>query len=501
MKKTLICVLLAVLTFSTYSFAQTKGSDWQKTAQEALANKDYVKARYSFLQAFNAFAAQNQYASATQCGVQACALYHRENLYKEAFDLLRNVDQVITSGEQKAGKPLPAERYLVTKERLQMYIKLKNPARAKEQLGRLEERAKASANDSIANDFLFTKANYSYTFGMTTQGDKAIKQLIGQYNALKNYDKVRECYHTLIGIGRKANNAALTARTYESYMQWSDSVRALTAQEDFNALQQKYNESLSTIDEKDNALSTKQYIIVGLCILAAILAGALVFGGIVLLRFILLTRKQKKAIDTANEHNELKTAFIHNISAQMEPTLNTLDTRQPGVQALHQFAAHIQQLSDLESSLSEPYGVEETNVATFCDEVMASIEGKEKNGVTLTVNAPKLSVKINKEAVCHILTHLLKNAAEYTPAEGKIWLDFKKRGAHTHQFIVSDTGCGIAEDKKEQLFKPFTEIKDLTCGDGLGLPICALMATKMNGELTLDTAYTKGARFILELHS
>ena len=93
----------------------------------------------------------------------------------------------------------------------------------------------------------------------------------------------------------------------------------------------------------------------------------------------------------------------------------------------------------------------------------------------------------------------MKNAAFYT-TEGKIILDFKKRGAHTHQFIVTDTGCGIPEELKENLFKPFAEIKDLTQGDGLGLPICSLLATKMNGSLTLDTTYTKGSRFILELH-
>ena len=100
-----------------------------------------------------------------------------------------------------------------------------------------------------------------------------------------------------------------------------------------------------------------------------------------------------------------------------------------------------------------------------------------------------------------ILVHLLENAAEYTPTGGKIWLDFKKRGAHTHQFIISDTGCGIPEEQREEIFKPFTEVKDLTQGDGLGLPICSLIATKMNGNLTLDSSYTKGARFILELHA
>ena len=51
------------------------------------------------------------------------------------------------------------------------------------------------------------------------------------------------------------------------------------------------------------------------------------------------------------------------------------------------------------------------------------------------------------------------------------------------------------------LFKPFAAVHDLTEGDGLGLPICSLMATRMNGTLSLDESYTKGARFVLELHT
>ena len=35
----------------------------------------------------------------------------------------------------------------------------------------------------------------------------------------------------------------------------------------------------------------------------------------------------------------------------------------------------------------------------------------------------------------------------------------------------------------------------------LTLPICSLIATRMNGTLSLDESYTKGARFVLELHT
>ena len=472
-----------------------------KQAQENLAKREYIKARYLFLQAYNAFSSQDKYDKAVECGVNASALYHRENYYKEAFELLRGADMVVAAGEQKSGNPLPELRFRISKERLQMYIGLKNPARAKEQLARLEETAKASRNDSLNNDLLYTQANYYYTFGQNAQGDDAINRLIGKYKEQKNYAKVDECYKTLIGIARKANNAALTARTYDKYILWTDSVKALTARDELNVLKQKYDESLATIQDKDDSLSAKQYIIIGLCVLAAILAAALVFGAIVLLRFIVLTRKQKKAISIANEHNELKTQFIRNISAQMEPTLDTLDASLPGVKALRGFSNHIQELSELESTLSEPYEMQEKNIATFCETVMDRMKGKTQEDVSLTVNAPKLNVKISPEHLERILLHLLENAAEYTPAGGKIWLDFKKRGAHTHQFIISDTGCGIPEEQRENIFKPFTEIKDLTQGDGLGLPICSLMATKMNGSLTLDSSYTKGARFVLELHA
>ncbi|MBQ8673213.1 MAG: HAMP domain-containing histidine kinase [Bacteroides sp.] len=498
--KKFIALFVAVVCSCTL-WAQERGEELKKQAREHLTQKEYIKARYHFLQAHKAFANRNNYDEAVACGVQAAALYHRENYYKEAFDLLRDINALVTAGEQKQGKKLPALRFPIYKERLQMYIKMKRTANAKEQLALLEEVAKAAANDSLSNDLLYTKANFYYTFGMNSQGDEAINRLIGQYKEQKNYEGVDRCYKNLIDMARRANNARLVARTYEKYILWSDSVKTLTAQDELNALKLKYDESQATIQEKEESLDMKQYVIVGLCILAVILAGVLVMGVVILLRYILLTRKQKKAILVANEHNELKTKFIQNISAQMEPTLDTLDASHPGVQALRAFSVHIQELSKLENTLSESYELQEKNVAAFCESVMDKIKGLTHENVSLAVNAPKLSVKINPEQLERVLLHLLRNAAEYTPADGKIWLDFKKRGAHTHQFIVSDTGCGIPEEQRTHLFKPFTEVKDLTTGDGLGLPICSLIVAKMNGTLTLDEGYTKGARFIIELHT
>ena len=170
------------------------------------------------------------------------------------------------------------------------------------------------------------------------------------------------------------------------------------------------------------------------------------------------------------------------------------------MQALRAFSDHIQTLAALDSLNGEMPEKETIQVQPFCEQLMDEIRDKVKDGVELIVKAPKLSALVNKEYVTHILRHLLNNATIYTPEGGHITLDFKKRSAHTQQFLVWDTGCGIPEEKREDVFKPFLEIKDLSDGDGLGLPICKSMAQKMDGDLSIDATFTKGTRFVLDLH-
>lgn len=427
--------------------------------------------------------------------------HHNRNEFKEAFEKLRNAEQALSLDEQSKQKQMPEVRYSIVKERLQMYIKLKNAQRAGEQLTRMAELQKASAADSLYNDLLYTQASTYFTLGMRSRGDEAIARLIDRYKAEKSYERVNDCYRNLIDMARKTGNASLLAHAYEGYMQWTDSVRILTAKDELGALQAKYEQSQAIVQEKDASIGNKKLWIGLLCTVVVLLAIVLIAGGVLLLRFVVLSRKQKKQIATMGELADLKSAFIRNISVQMEPTLNRLDASMSEVVALRTFGQHIQELSELESTLNEPYELQEANVATFCARVVEKMNIRPAEDVTLTLNAPKLGIKLSAEPLEHILLHLLENAARYTPAGGKIILDFKKRGAHTHQFLVTDTGCGIPEERHKELFKPFAEVRELTQGDGLGLPICALMAAKMNGSLTLDESYTKGTRFILELHT
>lgn len=517
MRVTAVSLVIAfcLCTIGNAQVAQNRASELMKLGQNNLELKEYTKARYLFKQAYGAFSAQDNYAKAVECGLQTVALYARENYYKEGFELCLEMDQMILAGEQKQQKAFYDLRFKITKERLQIYTKLKVAAEAKKQLDKLEEISNLAKSDSLDTNLLYTKANYFYAFGQVVQGDACLQKLIVQSKDEKNYEKVTECYRSIIEMAKRTNNAPLACRTYENFIVWTDSVKTLTAQDELNVLKRKYDESQRTIADKDDSLSAKQYMIVGLYVFVAILIAAFVLLLLILLRFIAGNRKLKKSVQIANEHNELKTQFIQNISSQMEPTLDTLsasareltaqapmqsEQMQAQIGALKKFSDDIQELSALENSLTEPYEMSEINVNTFCELTIDKMKKFINPKVSTTVNAAKLQIKTNPEQLERILVHLLKNAALYTE-EGRITLDFKKRGAHTHQFIITDSGVGIAEELQENLFKPFTETKDLTLGDGLGLPICELIATKMNGSLTLDTTYTKGSRFVLELHA
>ena len=498
MKKIYLFVI-SMLFCCTMINAQEAKSELHQRAEAVDPKENIAQARSLYIHAFNDYANKGQVKLGVECAMKATPLYYTEGFYKEAFDLMRRADEVIN-----ISKLAPSEKaachYLVTKERLQIYIKLRKPDSAKEQLRQLEILVTQAADENLRNDFLYNKAIYCYTFGLNAQGNAVFKEMADKLTSSKQYDKVDEVYQTLIANGRKSNNVNMVAQSYTNYIAWKDSAIAMKHADEINALKKQIADNEATIADKDSSISSRSMIIVGLCILAGALAAALIVGGVILMRFILLTRKQKKNIKLANENNALKAKFISNISAQLEPTFQKLDSSIPEVKALLDFSNHIQTLSELENSIEEKAEVEETAIRPFCDEIMDQIRNKVKDEVNLTVNAPSTTININKEYVGHILLHLLTNAAEYTPAGGNIWLDVKKRSPHTYQILVSDTGCGIPEEKRDDLFKPFLEIHDLTKGDGLGLPICKQMALKMGGDLDLDPQFTKGTRFVLNLH-
>jgi signal transduction histidine kinase len=114
----------------------------------------------------------------------------------------------------------------------------------------------------------------------------------------------------------------------------------------------------------------------------------------------------------------------------------------------------------------------------------------------------ELTVIADRERLRQIVLNLLSNAIRYTPSGGRITLSASASGNSRVAVTVHDTGPGIPDNRREQVFEPFVQLdRSLTQtqeGLGLGLAISRDLARGMHGDLMLESS-GGGARFVLLL--
>lgn len=93
-----------------------------------------------------------------------------------------------------------------------------------------------------------------------------------------------------------------------------------------------------------------------------------------------------------------------------------------------------------------------------------------------------------------IIYNLLSNAFKYTD-EGKITVSAfyeNKRECTYLNFIVSDTGVGIAADQQDKIFENYYQINDFVkskkTGFGIGLALTRQLVLLHRGEIMHSTA-------------
>jgi signal transduction histidine kinase len=106
----------------------------------------------------------------------------------------------------------------------------------------------------------------------------------------------------------------------------------------------------------------------------------------------------------------------------------------------------------------------------------------------------------DEKKLSQILINLLNNAVKFTH-RGKITFKVEKKDKKL-LFSVEDTGIGIEDEKKEDIFSPFKQLSDCfrkTEGTGLGLTISRNLVKLMGGDLQVESIYGKGSKFWFEI--
>lgn len=106
---------------------------------------------------------------------------------------------------------------------------------------------------------------------------------------------------------------------------------------------------------------------------------------------------------------------------------------------------------------------------------------------------PLLMQRAHLEA---ILVNLLLNAREAMQGRGQLEIHAKQNDDGAVVIQIKDTGPGIPERQRRQIFEPYFSTKEK--GTGLGLSIVKHNVELYGGSIEVESTLGKGARFTLK---
>ncbi len=239
----------------------------------------------------------------------------------------------------------------------------------------------------------------------------------------------------------------------------------------------------------------------------------------------------KKATEEANEANLAKSRFLSTMSHELRTPLNAIiglvalsrDNMENPVmltdyfnkidsssKLLLQLISDILDVSAIESDKMK-INYNEFDLTKLISSLSAiyynqcSTKGVEFNVILKNFTFETLvgdSIRLNQ-----ILLNFLSNAVKFTPSGGKVTLKVEQMSDKDDvvliRFDVIDTGCGISDELKTRLFKPFEQEKREAArkygGTGLGLSIAKNLTELMHGTIDMESEEGVGSRFSVQI--
>ncbi len=239
-----------------------------------------------------------------------------------------------------------------------------------------------------------------------------------------------------------------------------------------------------------------------------------------------------EALVTAEHANQAKSAFLNNMSHDIRTPMNAivgfteLATTHIDDKGLVQdylgkitvssrhLLSLINDVLDMSRIESGKVTIEESDV--HLPDVIREIE----TIIQANLTSKQLELFIDTRGVIHedivtdrlrlnqILLNILSNAIKFTPAGGTIsFLVTEKETSDSagadYEFRIKDTGIGMSEEFRKNIFEAFTREKTSTVsgiqGTGLGMAITKNLVDMLGGNITVNSKVDEGSEFIVEL--
>lgn len=140
------------------------------------------------------------------------------------------------------------------------------------------------------------------------------------------------------------------------------------------------------------------------------------------------------------------------------------------------------------------------NIVEVCQEIILEfIPRFSAKNQTFTQDIPQDIPLVygDRELIRQVIVNILENAVKYTPEYGGISIGIIHRTTQKIQVTIGDTGPGIPEEKREEIFQghfrlPRDEGKE---GYGLGLYLCRQIICAHYGQIWVENVGNQGSSF------
>ena len=233
------------------------------------------------------------------------------------------------------------------------------------------------------------------------------------------------------------------------------------------------------------------------------------------------TRKQVEleliqAKEKAEESDRLKSAFLANMSHEIRTPLNaivgfsSLLAETDEAELRHVYMSLVQEnnelLLNLISDILDISKIEagmidivmgRVDVPQLCREVIATFSHKKRDSAVelrFDENSPQIVIDADKNRIVQVLSNFLTNALKFT-TKGSITLSYTLEDENQVRFCVTDTGKGIPDEQKHEIFNRFVKLDSFVQGAGLGLSICQSLVKRMGGKIGVESREGEGSCF------
>jgi len=140
-------------------------------------------------------------------------------------------------------------------------------------------------------------------------------------------------------------------------------------------------------------------------------------------------------------------------------------------------------------------------ILEIIEEVILFFEerAREKNiTIDIKISEEDITIEADPDKLKQIFINLIDNSLKFTPENGKIKIEERKRGDFI-EISVTDTGMGIPEEDIKNIFNRFYQAKHQGKiqykGTGIGLAITKSLVELHGGNIWVESKLNKGSKF------